>query len=112
MFTFRREGGDSVSGGMVSGALVLLAGLMLVDVLPNMLKSLYTQQSETLVFGYGVFAFSVMGILLAVIGIAAVRDLPAFFESATFGWRTREAYLSGDARKEKTKKTEKQTDPK
>jgi hypothetical protein len=91
---------------------VLLAGLMLVDVLPNMLKSLYTQQSETLVFSYGVFAFSFMGILLAVVGIAAIRDLPAFFESVTFGWRTSEAYLSGAAGKEKTKKTDKQSDSK
>ena len=106
MFTLRKESGDSVSGGMVSGAMLLLAGLMLVDVLPNMLKSLYTQQSQTLVFSYGVFAFSVMGILLAVVGIAAIRDLPAFFESATFGWRIREAYFSGKAKKEKTKKTD------
>ncbi|MEK6744556.1 MAG: hypothetical protein AABZ15_13160 [Nitrospirota bacterium] len=102
MFTLKQEGGRSVLGGVF----VLLVGLMLVDVLPNMLKSLYTQQSETLVFGYGVFAFSVMGFLLSVIGIAAIRDLPAFFETTTFGWRTREAYLSGEAKKEKTKKTD------
>lgn len=112
MFTFMKRGGESVSGGMVSGALVLLAGLILVDVLPNMLKSLYTQQSQSLVFSYGVFAFGAMGLLLSVIGIAVIRDLPAFFETATFGWRTREAYLSGDARKEKTKKMDKKMDPK
>ena len=106
MFTLRKESGDSVSGGMVSGALVLVAGLMLVDVLPNLMKSLYTEQSETLVFSYGVFAFSVMGILLAVVGMAVIRDLPVFFETSTFGWRIREAYFSGKAKKEKTKKTD------
>ena len=96
----------------VAGVLVLLVGLMLVDVLPNMLKSLYTQYSQTLVFSYGVFALSFLGVMLAFIGMAIVRDLPAFFESVTFGWRTREAYLSGAAGKEKTKKTDKQTDSK
>jgi len=104
MFTLRKESGDSVSGGMVSGAMLLLAGLMLVDVLPNMLKSLYTEQSETLVFSYGVFAIGFLVVILSFIGMAVIRDLPAFFETATFGWRTREAYFSGEAKKEKTKK--------
>lgn len=108
MFTLKQEGGRSVLGGVF----VLLVGLMLVDVLPNMLKSLYTQYSQTLVFSYGVFALSFLGVMLAFIGMAIVRDLPAFFESVTFGWRTREAYLSGAAGKEKTKKTDKQTDSK
>lgn len=102
MFTLKQEGGRSVLGGTV----VLLVGLMLVDVLPNMLKSLYTQYSEALVFGYGVLAISFLVVILSIVGMAAIRDLPAFFETATFGWRTREAYLSGEAKKEKTKKTD------
>jgi Na+/melibiose symporter-like transporter len=106
-----REGNEGMVSGsslksMVMGAAVLLAGLMLVDVLPNMLKSLYGAMSEALVFSYGVFAFSVMGIVLFIVLIGVVRDLPAFYESmATFGWRTREAYLAG--RPEKEKKNEK-----
>jgi hypothetical protein len=90
--------------------LVLLAGLMLVDVLPNMLKSLYTQYSQTLVFSYGVFAISFLVVIFSIVGMAVIRDLPAFFETATFGWRTQEAYFSGEARKEK--KTDKRTDSK
>lgn len=100
MFTLKQEGGRSVLGG----AFVLLAGLMLVDVLPNMMKSLYTQQSPTLVFSYGVFAIGFLVVILSFIGMAVIRDLPAFFETATFSWRPREAYFSGAAKKEKTKK--------
>jgi len=103
--------GGTVSGGslksMAVGAAVLLAGLMLVDILPNMFKSLYSTLSEQLVFSYGVFAFSTMGILLFIVLIGVVRDLPAFYESmSTFGWRIREAYLSGRPEKEKKQKSE------
>ena len=103
MFTLRKDGGESVSGSMVSGACVLLIGLMLVDVLPNMLKSLYAQYSQTLVFGYGVVAISFLVVILAIVGMAVIRDLPAFFETATFGWRSGEAYFSGGAKKNKTR---------
>jgi hypothetical protein len=100
MVAIEKKGGESLWGGL----LVLLAGLMLVDVLPNMLKSLYASLSQTLVFSYGVFAFSAMGILLFFVLIGVVRDLPAFIETtSTFGWRIREAYFSGRAKKTEKK---------
>jgi hypothetical protein len=100
MVALKNKDGELVLGG----ALVLLAGLMLVDVLPNILKSLYTQYSETLVFSYGVFAISFMAVMLVVVGFAAIRDLPAFFETVSFGWRPGEAFLGGSAKKEKKEK--------
>lgn len=111
MSTFKQSR-ESASGGafrnMAIGAGVLLTGLMLVDVLPNMLKSFYSGISQQLVFGYGVFAFSAMGILLIFVMIGVIRDLPAFYETtAAFGWRIREAYLSGRAGKERDRKAEK-----
>ncbi len=84
---------------MVVGAFVLLTGLFVVDVLPNMLKSLYAKQAEFLVFGYGVVVFTFMVIVLAVIGTAAVRDVYAMKDLLAFYWRPGEAYMSGKAKK-------------
>jgi hypothetical protein len=140
MVTFRKRGGESVSGGIYwcfetgdrvhispGGALpgpasatyyrlprwilltvLLLIGTLVVDTLPNMLKSLYAKQSEQLVFGYGVVVFSWLAVMLAIVFAGAIRDLQSMKALTAFGWRPGEAYLNGTSRKEKARKTDKQ----
>ncbi len=138
MVTFRKRGGESVSGGFYwcfeSGdrvhvspggvlpgpasatyyrlprwillTLLLLIGTLVVDTLPNMLKALYAEQAEPLVFGYGVIVFSWMAVMLAIVFAAAIRDLGSMKVLTTFGWRPSESYLSGAGKKGKKQKTE------
>jgi len=92
--------------------LLLLAGSMVVDTLPNMLKSLYTKQTEQLVFGYGVVVCTWLAVMLAVVFAGAVRDILSMRELMVFGWRPGEAYLNGTSRKEKAKKTDEKAEKK
>ncbi len=86
--------------------LLLLIGTLVVDTLPNMLKSLYAKQAEPLVFGYGVVVFTWLAVMLAVVFVAAVRDIFVRKALSTFSWRPSEAYLSGTGKKGKKQKTE------
>jgi hypothetical protein len=76
-------------------SLLPLAAIVLVDVLPNMLKSLYAEQAGPLVFAYGAFVCIAMVGMLAVVFSGALKDLLSRLEVAGFGWRPGMAYLSG-----------------
>lgn len=106
------KSGEQTPGGtvrsMAVGTLVLLAGLMMVDVLPNMLKSLYAEYTQFLVFCYGVFVFSAMAVMLGIVCTGAVGDILSMKDLTAFGWRPGEAYLNGTSRKDKARKSEEQ----
>jgi hypothetical protein len=83
-------------------SLMPIALLLLTDILPNMVKSLYAAYADTLVFSYVVIVMTFMVVVLGLVFSAAIGDFLATRDFKVFGWRPGEAYYSGtDKKKEK-----------
>jgi hypothetical protein len=83
-------------------SLMPIALLLLTDILPNAVKSLYAAYADTLLLSYVVIVMTFMIVVLGIVFSAAVGDFLATKDINLLGWRLGEAYFSGtDKKKEK-----------